>query len=124
LGQKEIKKMNILKLKTIQILISITLFAVSLKTLHAGWTPEFNSDPGIEQLRAVSGSSEENVFAVGNYGMVLKRESSEWVSMDDFPGVVNNYGIWVSDPTNLCIAADNGKIYQYDGLEWCNYFTT
>ncbi len=38
--------------------------------------------------------------------------------MDDFPGVVNNYGIWVSDPTNLFIAADNGKIYHYDGLEW------
>ena len=99
-------------------LMVIMLCGLSITIVSAGWTVEENPDPDLEQLRAVSGTSEETIFAAGNYGRVLNNDGVAWRVVSDFPGVVNNYGMWAADTGSVFIAGDQGTIYRYDGLVW------
>jgi hypothetical protein len=56
------------------------------------------------------------VFAVGNHGLVNLFDGSEWSTISDNTFSYN--AMWAFSETNVYAAASNGHVYQYDGASW------
>ena len=67
--------------KTVMVRISIVLLVLLGGTAaHAGW--ELQSPmPTVSQLRAIWGTSESDVFAVGDYGAIIHYDGTSWSPM-------------------------------------------
>jgi hypothetical protein len=68
-------------------------------------------------INGVWGSSDSNVFAVGNGGTILHYDGAAW-SAKASPTVNNLNSIWGSLPTHVFAVGDNGTILHYDGTTW------
>ncbi len=95
-------------------------FVCSLLTsaAFAAWVQEENPDAGLDQLRGVGGTAEDDVYAVGDYGTILHNDGTGWSEVSSFPGTRNYYGIWGSASDTVYIVGDRGEIYNYDGSAW------
>jgi photosystem II stability/assembly factor-like uncharacterized protein len=85
------------------------------------WILQYNPDPdpNANQLRAVWGPSDTEVFAVGDYGTILytSDNGATWAAMTS--GLtVNIYGVWGSSAANVFAVGDSGNIRKYDGSTW------
>jgi hypothetical protein len=94
-----------------------------LEVLPAGltWTA---SNPTSMQLLDVWGSSESDVFAVGDQGTILHYDGSSWTSMTS-PAAVGTCGIsgvWGTSPTNVFATVGGysgcSSVLHYDGYLW------
>lgn len=99
----------------------ILLVLLGGSAAHAGW--ELQSPiPTVSQLRAIWGTSESDVFAVGDYGAIIHYDGNSWSPMNS--GIsVNIYGVWGTSDNNVYAAADKsatgtGTILHYDGNTW------
>jgi hypothetical protein len=80
------------------------------------WTETFNSDIW---LHAIWGSSENDVFAVGNNGTILHYNGQLWQQMES--GVTNDFrAIWGSSDDDVFVVGNEGVIFHYDGQFWRN----
>jgi hypothetical protein len=68
-------------------------------------------------LRAVWGSSESDVFAVGDGGTILHYNGSRWSAMSS-PTGENLHGVHGTGPDNVFAGGDNGTALHYDGVAW------
>ncbi|QTA77907.1 CalX-like domain-containing protein [Desulfonema limicola] len=63
------------------------------------------------------GSSENNVFAVGDNGLILHYDGTAWTETDS--GTGNDlYAVWGSSENDVFAAGGNGIILHYDGTAW------
>jgi len=89
--------------------ILISLFFLVFALPHA-WA-------GDEWLLDVWGSSSNDVFVVGEEGIILHYDGNVWHKMDS--GVQNGIaGIWGTSPTNVYAVDWGGIILHYDGSQW------
>ncbi len=105
-------------------MILIVCFAFVLTGVSAAladFVPQDN--PGGQQLRGVYVISEDDVYAVGNYGTVLHYDGADW-SAETFPSSkVSCYTAWASASDDVFISADKGEIYHNDGTGWTKVYT-
>jgi hypothetical protein len=73
--------------------------------------------PETHELRAVWGSAADQVFAVGNAGVILRFDGSIWHSMDSGTSQTL-YTIWGAAADDLYAAGLGGRILHFDGQHW------
>jgi hypothetical protein len=79
------------------------------------WTAMTTGSPS--SLSDIWGSSEADVFAVGQAGTVLHYDGSSWTVMPT--GTNNNLScVWGSSSTDVYAVGDSGTILHYDGVQW------
>ena len=68
-------------------------------------------------LSDIWGSSDTDIFAVGEAGTVCHYDGSKWAVM---PTETNNnlLGVWGSSSTDVYAVGDSGTILHYDGVQW------
>jgi len=82
------------------------------------WTETFNSDT---RLNAIWGSSENDVFVVGDDGVILHYDGQFWRNMGS--GITNDlHAIWGSSENDVFVVGDEGIILHYDGSQWSEMF--
>ncbi|MEI6125556.1 MAG: thrombospondin type 3 repeat-containing protein [Pseudomonadota bacterium] len=102
---------------TLLVFMSICILLNSTQS-HAAWVQQTNSDPDLNQLRAVWGNSASDVFAVGDYRTILHYTGTTWTKMPPPPVNATIYGVWGASGSNIFAVADNGNIFHYDGSAW------
>jgi hypothetical protein len=67
-------------------------------------------------LNDVWGDSEDDIYAVGEAGTVLRFDGSSWarVTSGDMDNLVN---VW-RDGSDVLVADEHGEVYTYDGSDW------
>jgi uncharacterized protein YjdB len=84
-------------------------------TAEAGW--EVMPSPTDRNLGGVWGSSGADVFAVGDFGTIVRFDGSNWVAQKS--GVDANLKfIWGSSATAIYAVGDGSTILRYDGSSW------
>jgi hypothetical protein len=72
-------------------------------------------------LRAIWGTSNNDVFAAGYGGKIFHYDGEKWSEMDEFKGMAFS-GIWGSSGKNVYVAGtrsyNDGVIYHYSGTKW------
>ena len=81
----------------------------------------FEDDP-VASLDGVWGSSDSDVFAVGDNGTILHYNGTTWSRMSSG---TNQYlfGVWGSSATDVFAVGDNGTILHYNGTTWSLMFS-
>jgi hypothetical protein len=73
--------------------------------------------PNYSDFRGIWGSSDANIFAVGEYGTIFRYDGAAWRPMAS--GTVNTlYGIWGSSAEDIFAVGDQGTILHFAGSEW------
>jgi photosystem II stability/assembly factor-like uncharacterized protein len=103
-GGNKMEKKALISIKALFICL------IMISETYSAWQPE--TTPTIDQLRAVWGSAENDVYACGNYGIILYDNGTGWVQLTDFPGTKHCYGIWGSSSDNVYIVLDKGEVYN------------
>ncbi|QTA83005.1 CalX-like domain-containing protein [Desulfonema limicola] len=83
------------------------------------WNPAWQqSDKGFtKKLESLWGTSENNVFAVGEQGTVMHYDGKNWSFLNS--GTKESLrGIWGYDENNIFTAGDQGTILNFDGKKW------
>lgn len=83
------------------------------------WCKMHNPDLQTSDLRAIWGSSKNDVFAVGFNGTILHYDGSNWSEM----GMTSLdayylHGIWGSNNYDVYAMGSSGTILHYDGSYW------
>jgi hypothetical protein len=74
------------------------------------------SGVGTATLRDVHGTSANNVWAVGDGGLVLRFNGTSWSVAATLPAAGDLYAVQVFSPTRVYVAG-NG-LYRFDGTSW------
>jgi len=70
-----------------------------------------------QSLNAVWGSSDTDVFAVGDSGTIMHYDGAAWTAMDS--GVSETlHGVYGDGPNNVYAVGDNAVLMHYDGSDW------
>jgi len=76
-----------------------------------------------EDLRAVWGSSKNDVFAAGNAGVIQHYDGTTWTTMDSGMSDDQIFGIWGTGPDNVyAVTRYSSAILHYDGDNWSTDF--
>ena len=76
-------------------------------------------------LRAIHGTSRENLFAVGDAGIVLKYDGKAWRTLRTADPVNPDLsGVYSSSPGQLAAVSLSGAILHYAGGKWTNHQAT
>jgi len=70
-----------------------------------------------EDLHAVWGSSGRDVFAVGDYGVILHYNGTSWGSMSSGTNTTL-YSVWGTSGNNVYAVGDSGTVVHYNGRSW------
>jgi hypothetical protein len=104
--------------KRIYPLLSVLVISLLLYVLpaRAGWQMEANI-PTINQLRGIDGYDENSIFAVGNYGTILKYDQTAWQNSS---GITEKtvFGVWWASGSEAFAVCDKGIILHYNGTDW------
>ncbi|MBN2099045.1 MAG: hypothetical protein JW753_05550 [Dehalococcoidia bacterium] len=96
-------------------------FAAILHYDGSTWTTMESSTKNT--LRDVWGSSDNNVFAVGDAGTILYYDGSEWSTVTS--GIAPDlHAVWGSSESNVFAVGDAGTILRYDGSTWSRMSVT
>ena len=79
------------------------------------WNPMASGT--IYDLWDVWGSSSNDVFAVGEHGIILHYDGSSWTSMT-VPPTEGLYDIWGNSSNDVYAVGSDGTIVHYDGTSW------
>lgn len=73
-------------------------------------------------MRHVFGLSDDDVWGVGEYGMVVRNQGGKYTILPR-PGDSNSgvYAIWGTSATNMWVGGNDGQMYQWDGTQWKGY---
>jgi hypothetical protein len=72
---------------------------------------------GTLNYQDVWGSSENNIFAVGDYGTIAHFGGTEWELMDSGT-MYTMYAVWGSGPNDVYVVGESGIVIHYDGTSW------
>jgi len=76
-----------------------------------------------EDIRAVWGSSKNDVFAGGNAGVIQHYDGTEWTTMDSGMSGDEIFGVWGTGPDNVYVVTRLlSAILHYDGDSWTKDF--
>lgn len=88
------------------------------KIIHYDGFSWMTQQSGTEKwLKGVWGSSENDVFAVGNDGTILSYDGFTWSEMEPVT-TANLRGIWGNAHDYIYTVGDRGTILNYDGESW------
>lgn len=73
--------------------------------------------PTSEDLHGVWGSTNDNVYAVGNGGTILHFDGSDWLEVNN-PATQNLNAVWGNGPQDIYAVGNSGSIVHYDGTDW------
>jgi len=80
---------------------------------------------GRGKLHSLWGTSDTNVYAVGNKGIILHCDGEKWTEMPDRPATCTRLratsdflSIWGSSSKQVYAVGRNGAIYNYKGKSW------
>ena len=68
-------------------------------------------------LNGIWGSSNKNVFVVGDEGAILRYNGKTWSQMVSGISTIL-YGIWGSSADNIYAVGENGFVLHFDGKDW------
>ncbi|WP_437937608.1 hypothetical protein [Sorangium sp. So ce341] len=86
---------------------------------HAGFCPE--AFPDTRRIRAVwADPSIDRLWAVGDDGLVARREAGEWVVEASVPDALDAdlHGLWGSGTDDVWAVGQAGVILRWQGAEW------
>ena len=106
---------NIKRISISIILLSTILFLSSVNA--AEWELESLYSDGNTGLNSIWGSSETNIYAVGNEGTILKYDGANWSSDTSSTSKTLN-GIWGSGKSNIYAVGEEGTILYCNGTNW------
>ncbi|MDM8528045.1 FG-GAP-like repeat-containing protein [Anaerolineales bacterium HSG24] len=69
-------------------------------------------------LQGVWGSSNTDVFAVGDNGKIIHYDGTSWSSMTSLPATYHLNDVWGTANNNVFAVGDYGKIRHYNGSNW------
>ena len=70
-------------------------------------------------LNAIYGFDSNDIFAVGEYGVILHYDGKSWANQESHVTHRLNR-IWGSSHNNIYVSGDYGTILHYNGTEWKN----
>ena len=76
-----------------------------------------------QRLRAVWGTSSNDVFIAGDGGTILRYDGVRW-SAQSVPTSRDLRAIWGRGPTEIYAAGDSGTVLRYDGTSWRSLTTS
>jgi hypothetical protein len=85
------------------------------------WTHNTISD--LNYLEQISGSSPQNILAVGSFGQAFHYDGSEWtifINNEYFDWLMD---VWTNSNDNAFIVSNYGRIFYYDGNRWTAMIT-
>ncbi len=80
-----------------------------------GWQPGRGNAP--DELHAVWGGSQTNMYSVGRGGAILHSNGVVWLPMTS-PTTQHLNGVWGANGTNIFAVGDAGTIVHFDGTAW------
>jgi len=80
---------------------------------------QWNTLPGQtgHKFNAVWGVNSDNVWAVGDYGKVVRLVNGMWVTQF-VPTGYALYDVWGTSPADVWAVGDSGTILRFDGQDW------
>ena len=104
----------------ILIVAGYTMIQIFFYTSRAesGWT----STTTPYSLNNISGTTSEDVFAVGTYGEILHYDGNNWTQMDSGTSLALN-DIWCNASNDVFAVGTVGSIFHYDGSTWSQMTT-
>ncbi|KPA13717.1 hypothetical protein MHK_006076, partial [Candidatus Magnetomorum sp. HK-1] len=75
------------------------------------------SNSSVNGLYAIWGTSENNVYVVGNDGYIIHYDGSDWSVIESGSGI-SLYGVWGINENNIYVVGQSGTISQYNGTSW------
>jgi hypothetical protein len=84
------------------------------------WCVETAAIPATTILASVWAVSASDVFAVGDAGVIIRRQGGAWTVMTS-PTTENLRGVWAASSTDAWAVGSNGAIVHYDGASWTPY---
>ncbi len=108
--------MNKFRRSIIRILAVIIMCSIFPGVSDAAW--QWHSPlPEQETLNSIWGSSEDDLFAVGNAGRIFHHEGDHWKKMTS--GTSSQLeSVWGSSESNVFAVGYHGTILHYDGSVW------
>jgi len=109
------------------VLILMPLLIALGRDVNAGWDPMTFSPGTGDQILAVWGSSETDVWGVGDAGLIVHYNgaaSNMWETPNYDPSGVALRDIWGASANNVYVVGDfdpgtgNGKVLNYNGTSW------
>ena len=97
-------------------MIPVILFFVCISNAYAGGFRTLVSGT-TQDLHAIWGADENNVYAVGNSGVVIYFNGNAWTSMNSGVSTSLN-GIWGVNESEVYVVGNGGIILYYDGSSW------
>jgi len=73
--------------------------------------------PTIDGLSAVWGSADDDVWVVGDHGMTLHYDGTQWSAIPSGTSV-RLYGVHGSGPDDAWAVGEEGAVLHWDGVEW------
>ena len=73
--------------------------------------------PTSNSLKGVWGSSNNNVFAVGDNGTILHYDGNQWLALNSGTNSTL-YSVWGNSADDVFAVGSNGTILHYDGFQW------
>ncbi|MFC1926211.1 WD40/YVTN/BNR-like repeat-containing protein [Chloroflexota bacterium] len=71
-----------------------------------------------ELFQDIWGSSSTDVFAVGEWGVIVHYDGNDWTPMASGEDYHDLYGVWGSSSTDVFAVGTGGTILHYDGSAW------
>lgn len=83
-----------------------------------GWT---ETSAGIsDDLNAIDGVAEDEIWAVGELGSVVRYDGSTWTPVANPPTTGALLGVYVRTSTDVWVVGEEGSAARYDGSSWTN----
>ncbi len=69
-------------------------------------------------IQAIGGSDVNNLFVVGDQGLIMRYNGTSWTGMDS--GTVNDYfgSVYVTADGSWALAGSGSRVFRYDGSGW------
>jgi hypothetical protein len=101
------------------VLIALVLTLLAALPVSAANFTTWNSQTSgtLNDLNAVWGTADNDVFAVGNSGTILHYNGTTWSSMTSGT-IVDLYSIWGNAANDVYAAGKAGTILHYNGTTW------
>ncbi|PSM30580.1 hypothetical protein [Haliangium sp. UPWRP_2] len=76
-------------------------------------------NPSNSTVQSIWALSPNDIWAVGNGGIILHFDGTSWTAKSGPIGVTENlYSVWGSGPNNIWAVGAFGRIIRYDGTTW------
>lgn len=93
---------------------------VPSRPVDSGWSSSWrweNPRPQGQFLYGIWGSAADDVYAVGDAGVIVRFDGTSWNVIPSGTGT-DLENIWGKSPLSIFVVGDGGLIRYFDGAEW------